>query len=63
MNITQIGAEKIIVDGMELPPLPKKFNCSSIYTENFNLYWNGYKYIWENKEWKWSFYGWLRCFL
>lgn len=63
MNIVQIGNEKLLIDGKEVAPLPKKFNYSIVFSSNNNVYWNGYKYNKETNSWKKSFFGWLMCFL
>ena len=60
MNVIQIN-NKILINGKELPPLPKKFSCSKICQINSNLYWNGYKYIKDTNSWKWSLFGWIVC--
>lgn len=61
MDIVQIGNKKLLINGKEVPSLPKNFNYSKIYSNNNNVYWNGYKYNKETNSWKWSFFGWLMC--
>lgn len=61
MDITQIDNEKLLIDGKEVAPLPKQYEYSKIYSNNNNVYWNGYKYNKETNSWKWSLFGWLMC--
>lgn len=62
IDVIQIGNDKILVNGKETAPLPKKFNHSYIFQNGENIYWNGYKYNLKNDSWKWSFYGWIMCY-